>query len=153
MEALMKKQKFSFRGSQVVINRGSGKEMVKSSQINRGTVVQLAAVVNQPVGGRSGTFEQRRQAGQYYKCGDQYVPGHQCWKQLLMLEGYEEMVEIEELPEEEEIAMEEVGDGEISLHALRGLVNSKTIKVEGKVKNHRLMVLIDSESTHNFWTK
>ena len=46
MEALMKKYKFSFQGNWVVLNRGSGKEMVKSDQILRGTVVQLAIVGN-----------------------------------------------------------------------------------------------------------
>ena len=59
-------------------------------------------------------------------------------------------MEIDEALEEEVIAAEEEGDSEISLHALQGLVNNKTIKVEGKVRNHRLMVLIDSGSTHNF---
>lgn len=39
---------------------------------------------------------------------------------------------------------------EISLHALKGLTNSKIIKVGGKVHNCKLMVLIDSGSTHNF---
>lgn len=63
--ALLKKQKFSFRGSQVVLNRGGYKELVKSSQGWRGTVNQYATV-----GGRSGTFKQWRQVGQCYKCGD-----------------------------------------------------------------------------------
>ena len=30
------------------------------------------------------------------------------------------------------------------------MVNSKTIKVEGKVRSHRLTVLIDNGSTHSF---
>ena len=42
VEAIMKRQKFPFHGNQMVINRGSGKEMVKSGQINRGHAVQPA---------------------------------------------------------------------------------------------------------------
>lgn len=41
-------------------------------------------------------------------------------------------------------------NGEISLHALRGLANNKIIKVEGKVGESKLMILIDNGSTHNF---
>jgi len=48
----------------------------------------------------------------------------------------------EEADEEEKV--------EISLHALRGLSNSKIIKVEGRALDSRLMILIDSGSTHNF---
>ena len=48
------------------------------------------------------------------------------------------------VPEEEE------DNGEISLHALKGLTNSKIIKVEGKVEESKLMILIDSGSTHSF---
>lgn len=46
-----------------------------------------------------------------------------------MLEGDEEMEEIEEIPAVED-EFDESGDGEISLHALQGFTNSKIIKVE-----------------------
>jgi len=39
---------------------------------------------------------------------------------------------------------------EISLHALRGLANNKIIKLEGRALDNKLMILIDSKSTHNF---
>ena len=39
---------------------------------------------------------------------------------------------------------------EISLLALRGVITSKIIKVEGKAKKSSLMILIDSGSTHSF---
>ena len=41
-------------------------------------------------------------------------------------------------------------NGKISLHALNGMTNNKIIKVEGKVKEKGLMILIDSGNTHNF---
>ena len=41
-------------------------------------------------------------------------------------------------------------DGEISLHALKGCPTKKIIKVEGQVGNGKLMVLIESGSTHSF---
>ena len=54
---------------------------------------------------------------------------------------------------EELVAMEEgeeEGSGAISLHAIKGVGNSKVIKVEGNVHNNSLMVLIDSGSTRSF---
>jgi len=39
---------------------------------------------------------------------------------------------------------------EILHHTLSDLTNNKIIQVEGKVQDSRLMVLIDSESTHIF---
>ena len=55
--------------------------------------------------------------------------------------------------EEEEVSQEEEGGEEkieISLHALRGMVTSKIIKVERRVSDSSLMILIDSGSTHSF---
>ena len=45
---------------------------------------------------------------------------------------------------------EEEDNGESSLHALKGLTNSKIIKVEGQVEESKLMILIDNGSTHSF---
>ena len=41
-------------------------------------------------------------------------------------------------------------NGKISIHALKGITNNKIIKVECQIKRNGLMILIDSESTHNF---
>ena len=50
-------------------------------------------------GGRLG--DQRRHAGLCYRCGNKYFPGHQCKRQILLLEGDEEEVhEVEEESEE-----------------------------------------------------
>jgi len=65
------------------------------------------------------------------------------------LEGEEEAGEVEE----EEVSQKEEGGEEkmeISLHALRGMVTSKIIKVEGRVSDSSLMILIDNGSTHSF---
>ena len=45
---------------------------------------------------------------------------------------------------------EEQDNGPISLHAIKGVASSKIIKVEGKVPEGSLMVLIDNGSTHSF---
>lgn len=39
---------------------------------------------------------------------------------------------------------------EISLHALIGSVNPRTMRVQGRVRNQEVVILIDSGSTHNF---
>lgn len=45
---------------------------------------------------------------------------------------------------------EENTDPEIFLHALTGSINPKTIRILGKIKGQQIVILIDSESTHNF---
>ena len=45
---------------------------------------------------------------------------------------------------------EEGGSVEIFVLALKGLTNSKIMKVEGRVEDSRLMMLIESGSTHSF---
>lgn len=67
-------------------------------------------------------------------------------EKIALVEGEEEEENMEEIPAVE-TEIEEADNGEISLHAIRGLANNKIIKVEGKVCNHKLMVLIDSGST------
>ena len=53
-----------------------------------------------------------------------------------------ELIVVEEMDEEDNKA--------ISLHAIKGMASSKIIKVEGRVHDSTLMVLIDSGSTHSF---
>ena len=47
-----------------------GREARKLGQNMKGNVVPLVTVENPSFEGRSRIFEQQRQAGQYYKCGD-----------------------------------------------------------------------------------
>ena len=67
----------------------------------------------------------------------------------MLLEGEEKTEE-----NDDGAFMQGEGEGEeneeISLHALTGLTNSKIIWVKGKVQDSRLMMLIDSRSTHCF---
>ena len=96
----------------------------------------------------------RRQPSLCYKCGDKYYPKHQCRCQLLLLEkdtGGELEEEWDGTQESRESGKED--NGEISLHALKGLTDNKIIKVEGKVKEGNLLILIDSGSTHSFLDK
>ena len=88
-------------------------------------------------------------AGLCFRCGDKYHPGHQCKWKILLLEGDEEE-EQDEAREENVKEGEEEDNGEISLYALKGVANNKIIKIEGQVKDCNLMILIDSEITHNF---
>ena len=93
-------------------------------------------------------MEQRRIVGLCFKCGEKYTPEHQYRRQLLLLEGGDEEEDGEkEMMEREE---DEEDGGAISLHAIKGVSNNKIIKVEGKVQDNCLLILIDSGSTHNF---
>jgi len=46
--------------------------------------------------------------------------------------------------------VEEEEGGEISMHALQGCASSKVLKVRGMVGKRKLVVLIDSGSSHSF---
>ena len=84
-----------------------------------------------------------------FRCGDKFHSGHQCKRQILLLEGDEEE-EQDEVGEEKVKEGEEEDNGEISLHVLKGVANNKIIKVEEQVKDCNLMILIDSGSTYSF---
>ena len=63
-------------------------------------------------------------------------------------EKEEEEEAVEEDGVQEEIQGEE--GGEISFHALKGIPMGQIIKVKGHVGKQKLMLLIDSGSTHKF---
>jgi len=93
--------------------------------------------------------EQRRLAGLCFRCGDKYTPGHQCKRQLLLLEGIKDGEdEVEEAETQEREEKDE--KMEISLHALRRVSTSKIIKVDDKAQEEDLSIPIDNGSTHSF---
>jgi hypothetical protein len=44
----------------------------------------------------------------------------------------------------------EVPDPEISLHAIVGALNPKTMRLFGMLRTHKVVVLLDTGCTHNF---
>ena len=98
-----------------------------------------------------------------YNCDDQFQPGHRCKRQfyLLIVEPEtpdpqtEALIQLMLPPEptldpqpEPEPSVEP--KPQISLHALMGHKIPQTLRVQGRINNHPLMVLVDSGSTHNF---
>ena len=86
--------------------------------------------------------------------------GHQCTRsqlyQLLVDKSEENSQEVEEFIDyvtNLEETGEEGGNPQkpiISLHAMLGIDDSQTIRLQGRIKNSSLCLLVDSSSTHNF---
>eukprot|EP00253_Pinus_taeda_P024457 PITA_24457 len=100
-------------------------------------------------------LEEKREKGICYNCDSKYTKGHKCVEKKLFYIGYEEEEEKEqEMSKEEDILQEKTLDKEemnltISCNAL-ARITTQTIKIEGYIKKKMVIVLIDSESTHNF---
>ncbi|XP_040996196.1 uncharacterized protein LOC121242393 [Juglans microcarpa x Juglans regia] len=106
-------------------------------------------------------MKDRREKGLCYYCGAKWQPDHRCQKPKLYL-----IEEICDNPEEVkgqkgEDKLKEVVDyivtlepsnynPEISLHAIMGAANSRTMRVMATIGACVLVVLIDTCSTHNF---
>ncbi|KAL4348459.1 hypothetical protein GQ457_17G002920 [Hibiscus cannabinus] len=99
--------------------------------------------------------EYRRTHNLCFKCGEKFVPGHQCkMKQLNSMEEEEIQGELEELVDETEEKEGNQADGtlEISINALIGSVGCNTLRIQGTIKGRPLNILVDSGSTHSFIT-
>lgn len=93
-------------------------------------------------------MQDRRTHGLCFNCDERFVPRHRC-KKLFVIEGV--YIE-EEIKGEEPDDTDEWGGEEpiISLQALTGTPNQQTMHVRGYLGTIRVMVLMDSGSTHNF---
>lgn len=105
-------------------------------------------------------LEEKRSKGLCFVCDEKYTPGHQCkGKQLFKLDVYAEEVSTDEDGEDEKIKDEPEPVEEdllapvISMKALTGipsLLEYKMMRVSGAVNGHKIHILVDSGSTHNF---
>lgn len=102
----------------------------------------------------------RREKGLCYNCDDKWSANHRCKGRVLLFIADEQpsppdttdhdFVENQTLALENDPAPSSDIDSHISLHALAGVPSSETFRIYGTIKNARLTVLVDSESTHNF---
>jgi len=103
---------------------------------------------------------ERQLKGLCYNCDDKYFPEHKCMEQKLFMAVTEDISEedvvvlpVEELPPPSDLTPPSDPpdvDPVISLNALTGFSAPQTLKLIGYIKNRKVIILVDSGSTHNF---
>ena len=88
-------------------------------------------------------MQRRRAQGLCFNCNDKFTAGHKCQRpQLLLLESLTEpdrvMCEEDSDDRPGEDVDEENTEPEISLHALTGWSTPRTMRIEGRVGNHKI---------------
>ena len=96
-------------------------------------------------------MDERRSKGLCFNCDSKYSKGHKCGENKLFYIDCEEDEEKEQetLEEKEQETPEEITPT-ISCNALARITTPQTLKIEGYIKKKKVIVLIDSGSTHNF---
>jgi hypothetical protein len=101
-------------------------------------------------------MDEKWRKGLCYSCDAKWSRGHVCVvPKLFLIEGVEEYKEVNEVAksdkeEEDPIQFFLDEEPEISLNAITGTPNPKTIRIVGNLKGQQVVILIDSGSTHNF---
>jgi hypothetical protein len=103
---------------------------------------------------------ERQLKGLCYNCDDKYFPGHKCKEQKLFMAISEDIQEddddtspVPKSPETSEINPPSDPPAEepiISLNALTGFSAPQTLKLIDYIKHRKVIILVDSGSTHNF---
>jgi hypothetical protein len=105
-------------------------------------------------------MDERQLKGLCYNCDDKYFPGHKCKEQNIFMAISEDVSEedveaplVSVSPEPTDITppsdppeVEPV----ISLNSLTGFSAPQTLKLIGYIKHRKVIILVDSGSTHNF---
>ena len=78
-----------------------------------------------------------------------------CWEEIILHRLWRGRRKAQERSKEHDILQEQSLDEEqinptISCNALAGITTPQTIKIEGQIKKKKVIVFIDSGSTHNF---
>jgi hypothetical protein len=98
-------------------------------------------------------LEERKEKGLCFNCDKKYSKGHKCGEKKLFYIDCEEEEEEEQEPSQDEnveaISSEELTPT-ISCNALDGISTPQMLKIEGYIKMKKVIVLINSGSTHNF---
>nr|KYP48389.1 Retrotransposable element Tf2 [Cajanus cajan] len=94
-------------------------------------------------------MNERRAKGLCYFCDEPYSPEHSLTHKRLQVHVMEVLDE-EEVSEDVSEEVTTVEEPQISVNALTGIANFRTMRVNGYHKKSPLHILIDSGSTHNF---
>lgn len=106
-------------------------------------------------------MRERREKGLCYNYDEKWNSSHRCKSpKLYLIHGHELCADekLEEVlydstdmvePGSELLLLEDIAP-EISLHAISGSLSPKTMRLIEMTKNQRVVILIDSGSTHNF---
>jgi hypothetical protein len=102
-------------------------------------------------------MEDRRKKGLFYNCDAKWQFGHKCQSpKLFVIESVEvcEISTLEPVMEGPEMDSMEYTYSEehpeISLHVITGSSHPKTMRIIGTIGGKKVIILIDSGSTHNF---
>ena len=96
-------------------------------------------------------MKERREKGLYFNCDEKYLPGHRCAKLLwLELQNEEEGPHMGRSNFDNPKIFGEEEEPAISLHAITGIQGPRTMRLRGIVGCCRIVLLVDSGSTHNF---
>ena len=108
-------------------------------------------------------MEERRKKGLCYHCDEKWQSGHQCKGARIFLLGgvffsqelRSSSPQVVELEADGSVVLSEGQDElqdspEITLYALVGSPSLGTMRIEGKIQGHYLVILIETSSTHNF---
>jgi hypothetical protein len=100
-------------------------------------------------------LEERKAKGLCFNCDSKYSKGHKCGeKKLFYIDCEEEEEQEHEQEPSQDENIESISSEELtptmSCNALAGISTPQTLKIEGYIKNKKVIVLIDSGSTHNF---
>jgi hypothetical protein len=97
-------------------------------------------------------LEERKEKGLCFNCDSKYSKGHKCGEKKLFFIDCEEEEEQEQEPSQDEnveaILSKELTPT-ISCNALARISTPQTLKIEGYIKKKKVIVLMDSGSTHN----
>ena len=100
-------------------------------------------------------LDEKRAKGLCFRCDNKWTKDHKCWEEkLFILEDTYDEDDDEEEPEEEPLTEKEEEDiATILLHALEGIAAPQTLKIIRYIKKKKVVILVDSGSTHNFINK
>ncbi|KAF7834711.1 retrotransposon gag domain, Retroviral aspartyl protease [Senna tora] len=94
--------------------------------------------------------QQRISKGLCFRCNERFAPGHRCkTTSLTLMEIDDAGNPIDEAAAESD-CNEQAEEAEVTFHAILGNTISTTMKLNGTLGSHKVLILVDSGSTHNF---